>query len=534
MYIDHNGDTIFAPATIPGTGAISIIRISGPDAIRATAAIVRQGAASDRPADTLPAAGIHTAGQDVVLNQQIMSSKGYRIHFGRIFGSDSRILDEVLVSVFRAPHSYTGEDSTEISCHGSSYIVSEISSLLVRYGLRPAEPGEFTRRAFLNGKMDLAQAEAVADVIAAQSAAAHRVAINQMKGGFSSELKTMRGKLLEIVSLMELELDFSDEEVEFADRDRLYALVNGVLAHISRLMDSFRLGNAIKNGIPVAIVGATNVGKSTLLHALLGEDRAIVSDIHGTTRDTIEETLNIDGVLFRFIDTAGLRETTEAVEKIGIARSYRKLHDARIVLGIIDATRPDNEIKSEISEILSLVDTRSQSVFIIINKCDAVSVESAVEPNNDNEAGMPVTDDNSRLSASEANMQMTENTLCNKNVFAINRLVSLIDNKDINIISISAKEKTGIDDLKSAIAASQKDILGNSDAVLVSNIRHFDALSSAATALERVEAGLSSGTPTDLVAQDLREALYHLGSILGEISTDEILGNIFRNFCIGK
>ena len=299
-------------------------------------------------------------------------------------------------------------------------------------------------------------------------------------------------------------------------------------------MDSFRLGNAIKNGIPVAIVGATNVGKSTLLNALLGEDRAIVSDIHGTTRDTIEETLNIDGVLFRFIDTAGLRETTEAVEKIGIARSYRKLHDARIVLGIIDATRPDNEIKSEISEILSLVDTRSQSVFIIINKCDAVSDESAVEPNNDNEAGMPVTDDNSRLSASEANMQMTENTLCNKNVFTINRLVSLIDNKDINIISISAKEKTGIDDLKSAIAASQKDILGNSDAVLVSNIRHFDALSSAATALERVEAGLSSGTPTDLVAQDLREALYHLGSILGEISTDEILGNIFRNFCIGK
>ena len=611
MYIDHNGDTIFAPATTPGTGAISIIRISGPEAIQAAAAIVSpantvgnnrtgietcniQGISAREPrqsgnqtmtdtgkgcAQGLSAspnceADAEDRGRSVdddagnSLNPQIMSSKGYRIHFGRITGTDNKILDEVLVSVFRSPHSYTGEDSVEISCHASSYIVSEISSLLVRLGLRPAEPGEFTRRAFLNGKMDLAQAEAVADVIAAQSAAAHRVAISQMKGGFSSELKSMRSNLLEIVSLLELELDFSDEDVEFVDRSRLDSLVYGVLSHIRRLMDSFRLGNAIKNGIPVAIVGATNVGKSTLLNALLGEDRAIVSDIHGTTRDTIEETLNIDGVLFRFIDTAGLRETSEKVEKIGIERSYRKLHDARIVLGIVDATRPDDEIRNGISEILSHVDTLSQDVFIIINKCDAVvnaGQESNLETKDaaaDKSIQSPVTHDgaghasdegepdnvadcsqggNSRISCNESGLSYRDNSRKSgsnisyyKNVININKIVSYIDKEKITVIPISAGKGTGLDVLKSALASSQKDILGNSDTVLVTNIRHFDALSSAATALERVKAGLSSGIPTDLVAQDLREALYHLGSILGEISTDEVLGNIFRNFCIGK
>ena len=468
------------------------------------------------------------------INPAIMYSKGYRIHFGRIYGADGTLLDEVLANVFRAPHSYTGEDSVEISCHASSYIVSEISALLVKAGLRPAAPGEFTQRAFLNGKMDLAQAEAVADVIAAQSAAAHRVAISQLKGGFSSELKDMRGSLLEIVSLMELELDFSDEDVEFADRSRLDSLVDGVLAHIHRLMDSFRLGNAIKNGVPVALVGATNVGKSTLLNALLGEDRAIVSDVHGTTRDTVEETMNIDGVLFRFIDTAGLCETAEVVERIGIERSYRKLRDARIVLGIVDATRPLEEIKSGISGILSRTDHAVQTVFVVVNKCDAARAEDTTILQGGEEVKSYGTYCKSSNQFSKNCTSAESGELCNKNVLIINKIVSFIDDKGIPVIPISAKEKSGIDALKSALAASQKDILGNSDAVLVTNTRHFEALSSAAGALERVRAGLASGVPTDLISQDLREALYHLGSILGEISTDEILGNIFRNFCIGK
>ncbi|MBP5740148.1 MAG: tRNA uridine-5-carboxymethylaminomethyl(34) synthesis GTPase MnmE, partial [Bacteroidales bacterium] len=289
-------DTIVAPATIPGTGAISIIRVSGPDAL----------ALSDKV--------VH------LRNGSIASSKGYTIHYGDVTLEDGSRLDDVLVSVFRNPHSYTGEDSVEISCHASRYIVEQLLSLLCRAGARMAGPGEFTQRAFVNGKMDLAQAEAVADVIAAQSAAAHKVAYSQMRGHFSKELEQMSDELVDMTSLLELELDFSEEEVEFADRSKLNSLLEGLLAHVSRLIDSFRLGNAIKNGVPVAIVGAANSGKSTLLNALLGEDRAIVSDIAGTTRDSIEETLNIDGILFRFIDTAGIRETGETIEKIGIDR----------------------------------------------------------------------------------------------------------------------------------------------------------------------------------------------------------------------
>ena len=314
MYI-KNEDTICAPATVPGTGAISVIRVSGPDALTIADKVVscRHGS--------------------------ISKAEGYTLRFGTILDADEVIIDEVLVSVFRAPHSYTGENSVEISCHASSYIVARIMDLLYAAGARAAEPGEFTQRAYLNGKMDLAQAEAVADVIASQNAAAHRIAFKQMKGGFSSELRDMRGELLELVSLMELELDFSEEEVEFADRSRLDALLDQIVGHVGRLIDSFRLGNAIKNGVPVAIAGATNTGKSTLLNALLGEDRAIVSDVHGTTRDTIEETLNIDGILFRFIDTAGLRETSEIVEKIGIERTFKKISEASIVHGMLDLTR---------------------------------------------------------------------------------------------------------------------------------------------------------------------------------------------------
>ncbi len=486
MYI-HNEDTICAPATVPGTGAISVIRVSGPDALVIADKVItcRKGSIKEAP--------------------------GYTIRFGNIFDGSGALLDEILVSVFRAPHSYTGENSVEISCHASSFIVSSVMDLLYAAGCRAAEPGEFTQRAFLNGKMDLAQAEAVADVIASQNAAAHSIAFKQMKGGFSSELKSMRGELLELVSLMELELDFSEEEVEFADRARLNSLLSALIAHVSRLIDSFRLGNAIKNGVPVAIAGATNTGKSTLLNALLGEDRAIVSDVHGTTRDTVEETLNIDGVLFRFIDTAGLRETSEVVEKIGIERTFKKISEATIVLGMIDLTRDFESTCETVREIVEKVDFGSQKLVLLLNKTDICEV--------------------------------------NKNVNTINYIVSLLDSKHIKsevietmskgheitpIIPISAKTGTGIDTLRSVLAASQRDLLGDSDTTLVTNQRHVQALSDARTSLLRVQEGLAFGLPTDLAAQDIREAIYHLGSIVGEISTDEILGNIFRNFCIGK
>ena len=499
MYI-KNEDTICAPATIPGTGAISIIRVSGPDALTIADKVVtcRKGSISEADGYTLKFGVIYNIIDNCNSNDcDALSNKSFK-----------HIIDEVLVSVFRAPHSYTGENSVEISCHASSYIVSEIMSLLYAAGARAAEPGEFTQRAFLNGKMDLAQAEAVADVIASQNAAAHRIAFKQMKGGFSSELRDMRGELLELVSLMELELDFSEEEVEFADRTRLDSLLEQIIAHVGRLIDSFRLGNAIKNGVPVAIAGATNTGKSTLLNALLGEDRAIVSDVHGTTRDTVEETLNIDGILFRFIDTAGLRETTEVVEQIGIQRTFKKIGEASIVLGMIDLTRDFESTCETIRSIVDKVDFTCQKLVFLLNKTDISEV--------------------------------------NKNVTIENYIVSYIDNKhvcggkisndrnEVKIIPISAKTGTGLSDLRSYLAFSQRDLLGDSDTTLVTNQRHAQALSDARTSLLRVREGLASGLPTDLAAQDIREAIYHLGSIVGEISTDEVLGNIFANFCIGK
>ena len=486
MYI-RNEDTICAPATVPGTGAISVIRLSGPEALTIADKVIR------------------------CRRGNISDAKGYTIRFGEVLDDTGALIDEVLTSVFRAPHSYTGENSVEISCHASSYIVSRIMELLYAAGARAAEPGEFTQRAYLNGKMDLAQAEAVADVIASQNAAAHRIAFKQIKGGFSSELRDMRGELLELVSLMELELDFSEEEVEFADRSRLDTLLEQITAHVSRLIDSFRLGNAIKNGVPVAIAGATNTGKSTLLNALLGEDRAIVSDVHGTTRDTIEETLNIDGVLFRFIDTAGLRQTSEIVEKIGIERTFKKISEASLVLGMIDLTRDFDSTDETIREILDKVDFQTQKLVLLLNKTDICEV--------------------------------------NKNVTTINNIVSRIENKGLKaalsnytqndaqtvpILPISAKTRTGIEELRSILASSQRDLLADSDTTLVTNQRHLQALTDTRTSLLRLRQGLASGLPTDLAAQDIREAIYHLGSIVGEISPDEVLGNIFRNFCIGK
>lgn len=503
--------TICAPATIPGTGAISIIRVSGEDSL----------AIADKVID--------------VKGESLSETEGYRLRYGTIFADDGSVLDNVIVSVFRAPHSYTGENSVEISCHASRFIVNAVLELLVNAGARIAAPGEFTRRAFVNGKMDLAQAEAVADVIASQSAAAHRVAMNQLKGGFSSELKTLREKLLTMTSLLELELDFSEEDVEFASRSELGALVEETLTHIVRLTDSFSRGNAIKNGVPVAIVGATNTGKSTLLNALLGEERAIVSDIAGTTRDTIEETLNLGGVMFRFIDTAGIRETDEVVEKIGIERTFRKLNEASIVLGMTDLSRGEDTVLSDAEYIWDKVNAcvTGREFLLLVNKCDVDGIESVAA----GFAGVGSRAGFAGTGSGAGYVETGSESGCAGKAGKMARIEAALREKGIvtKMIPISAKTGSGLPELTEALAEIGRRITGDTDETLVTNIRHYEALSRAATALGRVRDGLKVATlPPDLIAQDLREALYHLGEIVGEISTDEVLGNIFRKFCIGK
>ena len=467
--MDYFNHTIVAPSTAQG-GAIAVIRVSGSDALLCVDRIFRG-------------------------KTPLAQSRGYSLHFGTLHEADGTLLDEVLVSVFRAPHSYTGENAVEIACHGSDYIVSRIMDLLLQNGAKMAAPGEFTQRAFVHGKMDLSQAESVADLIAAQTAAAHRIALKQLKGGFSEELAGMRAELLHLASLMELELDFSEEEVEFADRTQLLELVEKVLAHCQKLIESFRLGNAIKNGVPVVIVGNTNSGKSTLLNALLGENRAIVSDIAGTTRDTIEETCNLDGVLFRFIDTAGLRESEDTIERIGIERAYEKLAAAQLVLVMLDLCAPLPDLLASARDIAGRVTDEHQLVFLL-NKADAVPGSSAD-------------------AAREA-------------------LAPLLSLSGRQVFVISAKSGAGLDSLRHALAAIWCDLDTSAETTLVTNTRHLEALRNAATALDRVRDGLRTSLPTDLIAQDLRESLYHLGSIVGEVTTDEILGNIFKNFCIGK
>ena len=480
-------DTICAPATIPGTGAISVIRLSGPEALSIADKVVTCN------------------------GTPLSSTDGYRIRYGTVLDNDGETVDNVLVSVFRAPHSYTGEDSAEICCHASSYIVQTIIGLLLDAGARSAGPGEFTRRAFVNGKMDLAQAEAVADVIAAQDKAAHRVAMNQLKGGYSKELGRLRAKLLKMTSLLELELDFSEEDVEFASRSEMSLLVNDVLHHVSTLASSFKRGNAVKNGLPVAIIGPANSGKSTLLNAIIGEDRAIVSDIAGTTRDTIEEVLNVGGVSLRFIDTAGIRDTEETVEKIGIGRSLKKMQEASIILGILDPARGFSSMKNDVQFFLSNVDLSEQKLILVLNKIDLA------EGGKEADSGV------------------------NKNVIRGNEIVSLIENKsiDIPLVKISAKTGEGLVDLMSTLSNKASDLVGTSDSTLVTNLRHYEALRKSEAPLRRVLSGLGAtdhGTPLppDLIAQDLREALHYIGSIVGEISTDEVLGSIFREFCVGK
>lgn len=465
-----DNDTICAISTPHGMGAIAVIRVSGSHAFDAVTSVFQRN------------------GKKMPI-EDIISHKAF---YGHIIYK-GEMLDEVLVTFFKSPHSFTGEDSAEISVHGSVYVQQRLLQVLIAQGCRMAEAGEFTRRAFVNRKFDLAQAEAIADLIESESEAAHRVAVNQLKGGFSKELQMMRSKLLEITSLIELELDFSEEDVEFADRSQLKALLHETLAHVDKLKDSFRLGNAIKNGIPVAIVGQTNTGKSTLLNALLGEDRAIVSDIAGTTRDTIEETLNINGILYRFIDTAGLRNTDEAIEKIGIERSYRKIQEATIVIGMLDATKDYESTLSAAKEVLSKVDLEHQQLILCINKVD---------------------------------------TLDDQGEALLGELRQDLDDDDVLVICLSAKSRFGLSDLYNTLKHYQP--LSYPDATLVTNVRHYEALLHASESLKQVQQGLELNIPTDLISQDLRQALHYLGSITGEITTDEVLGSIFSRFCIGK
>ena len=460
-----NKDTIIALATASGAGAIAVLRVSGPKAISVSNTLFKS---------------IH--------DKNLLNQPTHTIHLGHIVDGD-RVLDEVLVSIYKNPQSYTGEDIVEISCHGSSYIQQEILQLFIRNGCRSANPGEFTLRAFLNGKMDLSQAEAVADLIASDSAAAHQIAMQQMRGGFSSEIKKLREELLNFASLIELELDFSEEDVEFADRRQFEDLLQRIVKVLKYLIDSFSTGNVIKNGVPISIIGAPNVGKSTLLNALLNEDKAIVSNIAGTTRDAIEDELIIEGIKFRFIDTAGIRQTDDTVESIGIKKTFAKMAESQVIIQLIDASLIS---KANTADILaSLVETKAQypekETLVVLNKMD-----------------------------------LADKVLLSK-VFS-----------ELEPLHMSAKTGTGVELLKTKLLDMvHTGKLQNNDTI-ITNARHYDALRLALENIQKVQVGMQTGLSGDLLAIDIREALYHFGRITGEISTDDLLGNIFANFCIGK
>ena len=462
----YGEDTICAISTPAGTGGIAVIRISGSKAIETVMK-------SWRGAD-LRKAATHTA------------------HFGTIVYPDGETLDEVVATVFRCPHSFTGEDTVELSCHGSQWIQSQLVAQIIGNGCRAAEGGEFTRRAFMNGKIDLSQAEAIADVIASSSRASHRIAVSQMRGGFSAMLAGLREQLLEFVSLMELELDFSEEDVEFADRTRLIDLAKHIDSVITNLADSFSVGNAIKNGVPVAIVGETNAGKSTLLNRLLHDDKAIVSDIRGTTRDAIEDTINLGGITFRFIDTAGIRDTSDKIESIGIDRTFQKIDNASIILWMIDGTQATGNIRETAEKIMP--HCQGKQLIAVINKSDKL--------------------DNNTIQAIQSEISNISDGIC--------------------AITISAKNDIAVDRLEQMLVESAGIPENDPNAVVVTNARHYDALCHAQEAIRRAIDGLQSGLSGDFVSQDIRECMHYLGEITGEITTHEILGSIFSRFCIGK
>ena len=462
-----NQDAIVALATPSGAGAIAVIRASGKDAIAIGNTVFKS-----------------------VKGKDLTKQKSHTLHLGHIV-SDAMTLDQVLVSVFKGPNSYTGEDTIEISCHGSTFIQQQIIQLLLRKGCRMARPGEFTLRAFLNGKLDLSQAEAVADLIASDNEASHQIAMNQMRGGFSNEISQLRQELLNFASLIELELDFAEEDVEFADRTQFHELLNRIVFVLKRLIDSFAVGNVIKNGIPVAIVGEPNVGKSTLLNALLNEERAIVSDIAGTTRDTIEDELVINGIGFRFIDTAGIRETQDVVESIGIRKTFEKMEMAQVVVYLIDSGQliignALNDAKVEIEKIKNQFPLKP--LVIIGNKSDKLS---------------------------EAQLETIRSAIP-------------------EILMISAKQNLGVENLKNQLISFVDTGALRNNETIVTNTRHYDSLLKALEEIQKVQFGLQTNLSSDLMAIDIREALYHFGSITGEVTNDELLGNIFANFCIGK
>jgi tRNA modification GTPase len=460
--------TICAPVHQPGS-AITIIRVSGPQSIDICDRIFiarRRG--------------------------RIVNEKGYTLVYGDIADIKGEVIDEVMISIFRAPQSYTGEDMVEIACHGSFYIQNQILKLLIGNGASIARAGEFTQRAFLNGKMDLSQAEAVADLIASESEASHRLAMSQLKGGFSNEISSLRSELLNLASLLELELDFGEEDVQFADRKQLADIASRVRDYSETLASSFSVGNAVKRGIPVAIAGRTNVGKSTLLNGLLKEDRAIVSDIPGTTRDAIEDTFTIDGILYRFIDTAGIRETDDTIENLGIGRTMDKIMTATVVILVTEATLSPQQIRAEIVSFREKMITQGKSLIVVINKTDI--------------AGTGVLQ---RIKAETGDLTGTP------------------------VIFMSALSDNEYDELKTTLS-SQAGMPELDNMVVVTNARHYESLRKVEEAMKRVIEGLEQSIPTDLIAIDARQAIHYLGEITGEISTDEILGNIFRNFCIGK
>ena len=457
-------DNICALASASGMGAISVIRVSGPDAI----AICDQLFIS------------------VKAGKSLLDQKSHTIHLGS-FLDNGHLIDEVLTSVFKGPNSYTGENVVEISCHGSTFIQQQILQSLIKKGCRTAEPGEFTFRAFMNGKMDLSQAEAVADLISSSNEKSHDLALSQMRGGFSSEIQSLREELIKFASLIELELDFSTEDVEFADRSQLQEIINNLKKVLRRLIDSFALGNVLKNGIPVAIVGEPNVGKSTLLNALLNENRAIVSEIAGTTRDTVEDEIIIEGMSFRFIDTAGIRDTQDAIESIGIEKTFEKIKQAKVVLYLFDAARVSVEkVHQEMKKLEA--HTEGKQLIALANKVDQGDIN--------------------QIEATFGDIH--------------------------NILFISAKHKENVARLKTLLTKKVKQGIVTNDDVIVSNSRHFEALSHALSFVVKVQEGLDADISIDLLAMDIRQSLFHLGEITGEITTDDLLDSIFRDFCIGK